>query len=325
MSKEFVIETITQPSMYDPIPRKIPVYFSTPDNINCKLSGIVLLIEGFGGHSRSNVFIKMRKLFADEYNMITVQCDYFGWEFMQSEKQKESPSNFCDLGPVQAMDNLIALKAVINYLEEQSITFNRNNIIAYGFSHGAYLAYLMNAFMPNVLSCIIDNSSWIYPLYLSCKRILLSSNKRLEFDYLISKIVMDSQIYDLNFLYRSLNNTCHIISFHGMDDHNVAPIADKISFSSTVKNMSIELISKSRVDNIRFRSTDHGLDADFIELFAYVMSNYHTESRENVLSFEDRVFNTQSAEYSIENEYGIPILFYSLKTPYDFNKLSEYV
>ncbi|CAH2211897.1 hypothetical protein [Tepidibacter aestuarii] len=47
---------------------------------------MVLLISGFGGHANSNVYKKMRKEFADKYNMVTVQCDYFGWGFMQEEK-----------------------------------------------------------------------------------------------------------------------------------------------------------------------------------------------------------------------------------------------
>lgn len=25
----------------------------------------------------------MRKVFADKYNLVTIQCDYFGWKFMQ--------------------------------------------------------------------------------------------------------------------------------------------------------------------------------------------------------------------------------------------------
>ena len=127
------------------------MFFDLPDTIEQKASvhGIVIFIAGFGGHSGSNVYKKMRGLFADQYNMVTVQCDYFGFEYMQKELLKEDVDSFCDMGPIQAMDNLIALKCVKDYLEEKGISYN-NNIIAYGHSHGAYLAYLMNSLMPNV-------------------------------------------------------------------------------------------------------------------------------------------------------------------------------
>lgn len=46
---------------------------------------MLLLIPGFGGNASSNVYKRMRNQFADQYNLITVQCDYFGWQFMQSE------------------------------------------------------------------------------------------------------------------------------------------------------------------------------------------------------------------------------------------------
>jgi hypothetical protein len=217
------------------------------------------------------------------------------------------------MGPVQAMDNLIALKSVYDFLNTNDIVVNKRNVIAYGFSHGAYLAYLMNALMPNVLSCIIDNSGWLYPLYIGNNRVLFKDDSEKVFDYLISHIIMDTEIYDLNFLYRTLDNVCHIISYHGMDDNIIAPTTEKIRFCSKTNNMSIELIGVNRIDGRCFQNTDHGLGADFIELFKYTMENYNTQSRHEVLIFEDRVFSTTAADYSIENEYGIPILYYGLK------------
>ena len=37
------------------------------------------------------IFIKMRNKFADEYNLVTIQCDYFGWEFMQGYDEIKAP------------------------------------------------------------------------------------------------------------------------------------------------------------------------------------------------------------------------------------------
>ncbi|MEF9934198.1 DUF2920 family protein [Clostridium sp.] len=65
--------------------RKLKVYFSTPDNDINEETGVLLLIPGFGANANSKVYKKMRKEFADKYKLVTVQCDYFGWEFMQSD------------------------------------------------------------------------------------------------------------------------------------------------------------------------------------------------------------------------------------------------
>jgi len=64
--------------------RNLNIYFSEPENGVNSETGILLLIPGFGGNSQSNVYKKMRSLFADQHNLIVVQCDYFGSEFMQS-------------------------------------------------------------------------------------------------------------------------------------------------------------------------------------------------------------------------------------------------
>ncbi|NRT91416.1 hypothetical protein [Clostridium beijerinckii] len=64
--------------------RNFKVYFSTPDNgVNCE-TGLLLLIAGFDANSQSNIYKKMRQNFSDLYNLVTIQCDYFGSEFMQN-------------------------------------------------------------------------------------------------------------------------------------------------------------------------------------------------------------------------------------------------
>lgn len=321
MSEECTITTISQPSLYDPRPRKINIYLDIPDKAaDKKCDGILLLIAGFGGHAQSNVFKKMRRQFADEYNLITVQCDYFGYEFMQAEMLKESPDNFCDMGPVQAMDHLIALKVLKDFLEDNNISYDERNVIAYGFSHGGYLALIMNAFMPGVLSCIIDNSAWISPKYLvDYDRII----NNIRFNYLIHHINMDAQIYDSKYLYSLNKNKAFIVSFHGVADTLVS-INEKISFASKIDNMSIEVIGEDRVDHVMFNHAGHGLGADFLKLFCYAMKKYRTQADEIVLRFEDRDFATENAEYHIRNEDGIPILYYHLLKEYDYDGLSRF-
>ena len=322
MSTQYYIESIAQPSLYDPCPRKMMVYFSLPDSTRIK--GLLLLLAGFGGHAQSNVFRKMRDKFADEFGLVVVQCNYFGWEFMQEEVKQERPKCFCDMGPVQTMDNLIALKVVTEYLDEKGIPYDRNNVIAYGFSHGAYLAYMMNAFMPGVLSSIIDNSAWLYPGWIDNNRLLITGEQRTEFRYIISEILMDPQIYDIEWLYDNMENQCNIISFHGMNDFSIAPIDKKIIFSSKVPKMSIEIIGEERVDHKMFHSAGHGLDADFLAMFYHAMKKYCTRSDMAKLVFENNDLSTDKVDYHIRNEDGIPILYYELKVDYDFEQLVRY-
>lgn len=83
MSKEYKITINAHPSIYDPKDRKINVYFSEPENGVNKDTGVLLLISGYIASAESKVYIKMRKKLADTYNLVTVQCNYFGYEFMQ--------------------------------------------------------------------------------------------------------------------------------------------------------------------------------------------------------------------------------------------------
>lgn len=135
----------------------------------------------------------MRNEFTDKYNLITAQCEYFGIEFMKSEigirpneftqeelhlinlpsengygstkkiikKFNENKDNMNDMGHIQAMDNLISIASVIEILKNNNLVFNKNKILIYGYSHGAYLAHLCNLFSQNLFSTIIDNSAYI--------------------------------------------------------------------------------------------------------------------------------------------------------------------
>jgi len=85
VAKEQQLSISAHPSIYEPIERKMNIYFSEPEQGVKHDTGILLLIAGYGGNANSNVYKKMRNQFADQYNLITVQCDYFGWQFMQSD------------------------------------------------------------------------------------------------------------------------------------------------------------------------------------------------------------------------------------------------
>lgn len=81
-------------------------------------------------------------LFLNQYELLTSSI-YPG----QGEYQ-----NF---GVMQALDHLYVLGDLL-----QNVAFDRGNIIAFGSSHGGYIANLMAKFAPNSFSAVLDNSSY---------------------------------------------------------------------------------------------------------------------------------------------------------------------
>lgn len=345
--------------------RKLKVYFSVPQNGVNDETGLVLFVAGFGGQANSNVYKKMRDKFADKYNLVTIQCDYFGYEFMQSaesiflpyiDKEKlsevfsseeiketfkngqldfmtllnigskysinvdvradlstENEDNFNDMGILQAIDNITAVLNVMNILYDNNYYFNAKKIIIYGHSHGAYLSYLCNALAPKLFSLIIDNSSWLYPVYLikDRHRVLINTygnlKLRTRFDYLAKKLIDDTEFLDLSYLYSKLKNNCSIISYHGITDDLIS-YKDKSAFCKNISNCIYNEISEDNVDNVVFKSTNHGLDADFLELFDYTMNNFNIKfEKDSKFDLENEVvYETSKHKYIIKYDNVIP-------------------
>lgn len=358
MSKDYKVELYGQPNIYTGYSsRKINIYFSEPQNGVNNETGIVLLIAGFGGSATSNVYEKMRSSFADKYNLVTIQCDYFGHQFMMDEKKisgsfstdalkkifqqneisemvkngqldlkllfqigskynyncsinavmEENMHDFNDMGIMQAMDNLVAVFSVLAILKDNELSFNMKKIIAYGHSHGAYLCYLCNKLSPGLFDLIIDNSAWLTPVYLNTSRFLYKQIGRMklsvQFDYMARKLKLDREILSLEKSYRNFNNNCHIIAFQGTDDQLVN-WRDKQKFCRTLPNSELHLIGQSEVDGRVFRSTTHGLNADFLKLFDEVMSHVHFDLEKKTL-FQPINFKTSGHSYSTHYVYDM--------------------
>lgn len=61
------------PNIYDGSgERTYRIEYSVPQNGTNLETGIVLIVPGFGGNIDSNVYKKMREVFADDYNLVTV-------------------------------------------------------------------------------------------------------------------------------------------------------------------------------------------------------------------------------------------------------------
>ncbi len=336
MAENYQFSAEGHPSIYseNPKPREFNVYFSTPSEGVNEDTGILLLIAGFGGHANSNVYKKMREQFADQYNLVTVQCDYFGYEFMQESASFEFPDfkdpkfiywfekkfgvdvkeriyneklvnsveileliknenisisgiadlnetseYFCDMGIMQAIDNITAVVRVIGILYDNEYTFNTKKVLSFGSSHGGYLCYLANILSPNLFSGIIDNSAWVYPVYsLKGKNRMWTKSIgnlkiRMHFKYLASKIINPNDFLDLNVLYKLYDNGVKVISYHGQED-SLSPLDSKLKFLKKVSNHTATIISKEGIDNKVFYTADHGLGANYIELFALAINEF---------------------------------------------------
>ena len=325
--------------------RTFNIRLSTPDSINNE-TGILLFIAGYGASSSSNVYEKMRNEFADKFNLITIQCDYFGYEYMQNDfwdftiekldldklirsssmntvneiikdnsldvnkflnsnfnninkitivnKLDENIDNFNDMGIMQALDNIVATLKVIKDLEANNLKFNKNKVIIMGNSHGGYLGYLCNAMCRGLYTHILDNSAWIYPIYYSQDRYLYWKNKNAEVEsiyrYMIRSNNVDIKPLNIKSLYSEFFNLCKIVVYHGEDD-TLITARDKYNGIGAINNISYNLIRKNDVDNIIFKSSSHGLGANFIELF----NKFYKENCENII-----VNNVLSIEESVE-------------------------
>lgn len=370
MAKEYCITEFAHNSIYTHNEvkdnyknRKINIYFSEPDEGINSDTGILLFVAGFGGNASSNVYKKMRNELADKYNLVTIQCDYFGWQFMQQadkivvpnfdinqmkqvftkEDMKkiyksgkfdfdeflknaikydlnvtvnadltgETLDGFNDMGIMQAIDNITAVLRVMAILYDNGYEFNAKKVITYGHSHGAYLSYLCNAFAPTLFSLIIDNSAWIYPGYLKSNRYFINNLDKftlnVEFDYLAKKIDIDKELLSLPHIYSNFKNMCKIICYHGITDNLISNV-EKSKFCEIVENCEYNEISLDEVDGDMFKSTNHGLDADFFKLFDFVYNKVNKEFEKG--SFidlqNDVIIKTNNGEYLINYDDILP-------------------
>ncbi|WP_284139220.1 MULTISPECIES: DUF2920 family protein [unclassified Virgibacillus] len=342
-------------------PRNLQVYFTEPSNGINENTGILITIPGFGGNAQSKVYKKMRLQFADKYNLVVIQCDYFGNAYMQKAKEvrlaekemdalkqklpdkhkdllekegltehvlevlshtlpallvtevmDENVHSFNDMGFMQALDILSSFYAVRAILKDNGLSFNEHKVIAYGHSHGAYLAYLCNRMAPQLFSLIIDNSAWLKPVYIETPRFLVQEIAGLKlyikFPYFANTFQYDKAVLNLTTLYKGFNNNANIICYQGISDELVN-MNDKRRFCDSIAHCQFRLIDNSKVDHSTFYSTGHGLHADFIKLFECVMG-------ENTVTFEKKPFKhrgkiviqSSKKNYVIDYANDLPIM-----------------
>ncbi|SDJ60532.1 DUF2920 family protein [Salimicrobium halophilum] len=307
MAKSYDLEVDGHPNIYNNYsPRKFKVYFSEPEGGVNSNTGILLFIAGFGGHANSNVYKKMRKKFADEYNLVTVQCDYFGFEFMQEEPLSESLTNFNDMGIMQALDNLTSLIIIEEIIKSNGYLYDKNKIIIYGHSHGSYLSYLCNYFAPQYIDLIIDNSAWVFPVYLKSNRLLKNNGKVQVFEYIAKTFLTDTSINNLLFLYRNFQNNAVIHSFHGEQDQLIS-LTNKRKLCLPMKRCFLHEITQTDVDEEMIFSSGHGLEADFLKLFDHVWKKHNFRMVHKKKKLQTRSIKTPDHRYKIVYDNVLPV------------------
>lgn len=335
--------------------RDLRIDFAIPDKGTNSETGIFVFVPGFGGHIDSNVYKKMREQFADQYNVVTVQCDYFGSLFMQTAENfnlkdgfdslttvlseddmqeikynpksflsivsnysitipavavlGETKDEFVDMGYMQAIDVVTAIEAIKIILTENQLPFNEGRVIGYGQSQGAYLLHLANKLAPHLFSQIIDNAAWVEPVYLRSNRFLYQSFGKativIEFDYIVKQLLQDKKALSLHSLYKRFKNGAYIYSCIGTTD-NLVDVQDKRKSLSGVNNVAFEIIDSTKVDGVIFKSTNHGLDADFLELVDYVLAKKPTHINKNKKMMQYYVASSQT-RLNVDYSNGLPV------------------
>lgn len=120
--------------------------------------------------------------------------------------------------------------------------------------------------MAKELQFSIEGHPSIYTSKQDEERVLNNLDAVISFDYLARKIPQNREFLDLNNLYMQFNNKCRIISFQGVTD-TLVDRWEKRNFCRRLNNCSYIEITPENVDDIIFKSVNHGLDADFIALF----------------------------------------------------------
>lgn len=355
------LDTITIPAHHNIYngynERNLRIDFAIPDEGTNEDTGIFILVPGFGGHIDSKVYKKMRTQFANQYNVVTVQCDYFGSRFMQEASDinfpvgsianvlskedfqliqqdhskllevisnyptmfnvlaiiSENEDEFVDMGYMQAIDIISAIEAIKIILKENEFHFNDNRVIGFGHSHGAYLLHLANVLAPHLFSLIIDNSAWVEPVYLHANRVLYSQiNKAIfsiEFDYIAKNIIKDKASLSLHELYKDFDNHSYIYSCLGTTD-NLVDLHEKKEALSNLNHVHFEVIDQNRVDGTIFKSTNHGLNSDFLKFIDYVMSIVppHLNKLKNLERYDVKSSRTI---INVDYSKGLPIFTFT--------------
>lgn len=224
----------------------------------------------------------------------------------------ETYEEFADMSYMQAIDVITAIEAVKIILRENGLEYNEDRVLGYGQSQGAYLLHLANKLVPYLFSHIIDNAAWVQPVYLYKNRYLNGYlGKALvstEFQYIAKELIQDKKALSLHSLYKNFINGASIYSCIGTTD-NLVDVQDKYNALKNLKFVNYEIIDSTKVDGIIFKSTNHGLDADFLALVDYALKKMppHKNNKRKL----NYIVASSQTQIEVDYSNGLP-LFYLL-------------
>lgn len=363
MGQEHVTTIPAHANIYDGSEREMELSFTEPDQGVTEQTGLLLIIPGFGETKNLGLLHKLRNDLSNRYNMVVVQCLYFGSSYMGhignpqfhvdiaalrtvftelemdqvfdgnhidlnkllevgsahdihldgTETLNESLRDFNDMGIMQAIDNLTAVYAVRAILEDNGYQIDANRVMVYGRGHGGYLAYLCNAFAPELFSHLFEQDAWLFPSYLDGVR-ELSGNKgklsmTIKFDYYAKSVPFDRELLSLPILYSGFTNKATINSYLNADVHPNALVPKKTFAQSTsrftlhqkptVENtVSSELILPQIEPWIAER-----MDREINHHFSRPISKLHIVGRNRSTQHSTKQYN-----YVIDYSNGMPVL-----------------
>ncbi len=197
-----------------------------------------------------------------------------------------------NFGVLQALDHL----AVYGDLR-RTLTFDRRQVIAFGSSHGAYIAHLMMRMAPNTLTAILDNSGYAKPAttyFLGREVDTIPVRIQMTPDVSIAgfnhslwtlkpglpnsyggDVHRIRDLLDSEFLAQMAKNSQRrqrIRGVHSRDDLRVAPVADKTALIRDLSTLGYDahltVMGPDQVDGRVVKSLEHGLGLSLKSFFA---------------------------------------------------------
>lgn len=201
---------------------------------------------------------------------------------------KQFGTDFESFGTLGALDHLQVYADIVR----RGIPFDRERVVAFGTSHGAYLAMMLLKFAPHTLSAVIENSCWVHAIETEMNNTWQPHRHSFEAGGVkvyysnYSPWTRDDpsapgylkpehlKVRDLREEHYDGTAGVSVVSYHGADDQMI-PAGLKRSLWQVLErhvDLRATMVTEDMVDGRLFKNTKHGLDASLIGLFDDAMN-----------------------------------------------------
>lgn len=203
--------------------------------------------------------------------------------------------DYQNFGVMQAIDHLLVLGEILDFIADPELP-----VVAFGSSHGGYLANLMAKFAPNTFAAVLDNSSYVTPplnyiigrqvgmpeythqlpqypgILFRCfsrNRWALQRNLPNFFSRDRMGIRSFSETLQLDAMAKYGNCKAQYRFIHSSRDGNIAPFEEKKRYSDLLRKMGfdvvLKVVSEKDVDGTLVKNLDHGMGLSLKKMFEY--------------------------------------------------------